>query len=88
MPRKRWTEEQIIFAVKQSEAGKKAADICRELGVSQQTFYTWKRRYRGLGVQELRELRQLRDENRKLKHVVADLTLDRHILQEIVAKKL
>ena len=84
---KRWSEEQIVYAVKQSEAGKNAADICRELGVSQQTFYTWKRRYRG-GVQELRELRQLRDENRKLKHVVADLSLDRHILQEIVAKKL
>ncbi len=88
MPRKRWTEAQVIFAVKQSEAGTKAADICRELGVSQQTFYTWKRRYRGIGVQELRELRQLRNENRTLKHVVADLTLDRHILQEIVAKKL
>ena len=65
-----------------------AAEICRELGVSQQTFYTWKRRYRGIGVQELRELRQLRDENRTLKRVVADLTLDRHILQEIVSKKL
>ena len=82
MPRKRWSEEQIVYAVKQSEAGKKAADICRALGVSEQTFYTWKRRYRGIGVQELR------DENRKLKHVVADLSLDRHILQEIVAKKL
>ena len=58
MPRKRWSEEQIIYAVKQSEAGKKATDMCRELGVSEQTFYTWKRRYRGLGVHELRELRQ------------------------------
>ena len=66
MPRKRWTEEQIIFAVKQSEAGTKAADICRELGVSQETFYTWKRRYRGIGVEELREFRQLRDESHKL----------------------
>ncbi len=88
MPRKRWSEEQIVYAVKQSEAGRTAAEICRELGVSQQTFYTWKRRYRGIGVQELRELRQLRDENRTLKRVVADLTLDRHILQEIVSKKL
>ena len=87
MPRKRWTEAQIIDAVKQSEAGKQAADICRELGVSQQTFDTWKRRYRGIGVQELREVRQLRDEHDKLKHVVADLTLDRHILQELVANK-
>ena len=82
MPRKRRTEEQIIYAVKQAEAGKKATEICLELCVSDQAFYTWKRRYRGLGVQELRE------ENHKLKYVVADLTLDRHILQEIVAKKL
>ena len=88
MPRKRWSEEQIVYAVKQSEAGRTAAEICRELGVSQQTFSTWKRRYRGIGVQELRELRPLRDENRTLKRVVADLTLDRHILQEIVSKKL
>ncbi len=77
MPRKRWSEEQIVYAVKQSEAERTAAEICRELGVSEQTFYTWKRRYRGIGVQELRALRQLRDENRKLKHVVADLSLDR-----------
>ena len=61
----------IIYAVKQAEAGKKATETCRALGVSERTFYTWKRRYRSLGVQELRELRQLREENRKLKHVVA-----------------
>jgi len=64
MPRKGHTEEQIIYALRQAEAGKKAGDICREMGVSQQAFYSWKRRYAGLGLNELRELRQLREENR------------------------
>ena len=61
--------------------------MCREMGVSQQTYYTWKRRYAGLGLNELRELRQLREENRKLKGLVADLSLDKHILQEVLSKK-
>lgn len=87
MPRKGHTEEQIIYALRQVEAGKKVGDICRELGVSPQAFYSWKRRYAGLGLSELRELRQLRDENRKLKTLVADLTLDKHILQEVLSKK-
>jgi putative transposase len=87
MPRKGHTEEQIIYALRQAEAGKKVGDICRELGVSPQAFYSWKRRYAGLGLSELRELRQLRDENRKLKTLVADLTLDKHILQEVLSKK-
>ena len=73
--------------LRQAEAGKKVSDICRELGVSQQAFYSWKRRYAGLGLSELRELRQLREENRKLKTLVADLTLDKHILQEVLSKK-
>jgi putative transposase len=68
--------------------GEKVTEVCRRLGVSENTFYRWKKQYAGLGLQELRELRQLRDENRKLKQVVADLSLDRHILQEIVRKKL
>ena len=63
-------------------------EVCRKHGVSQQTFYLWKKKYAGLGLSELRELRQLREENSKLKRLVADLSLDRHILQEIVAKKL
>ena len=75
-------------ALKQYEAGDKTADICRKLGISQATFYMWKKQYAGLGVQELRELRSLRDENSRLKRIVADLTLDRQILQEIVSKKL
>ena len=87
MPRKGHTEEKIVFALREVEGGRKVGDICREMGVSQQTFYTWKKRYGGVGVSELRELRQLREENRKLKTLVADLTLDKYILQEVLSKK-
>ena len=87
MPRKSQSEEKIVFALRQVEGGKKVANVCREMGVSQQTFYTWKKQYAGVGVSELRELRQLREENRKLKTLVADLTLDKHILQEVLSKK-
>jgi putative transposase len=87
VPRKGHTEEQVMRALREAEAGKKVGDICRELGVSQQAFYSWKRRFAGWGLSELRELRQLREENRKLKTLVADLTLDKHILQEMLSKK-
>jgi putative transposase len=88
MTRKGHTEEQIIAALQQAEAGAKTGELCRKLGISQATFYNSKKQYAGLGVQELRELRQLREENNRLKRIVADLTLDRQILQEIVSKKL
>jgi putative transposase len=88
MTRKGYTEEQIIAALQQSEAGAKRGELWRKLGISQATFYNWKKQYAGLGVQELGELRQLREENGRLKRIVADLTLDRQILQEIVSKKL
>jgi putative transposase len=88
MPKKGHSEEQIISALKQFEGGEKSVDICRKLGISQATFYMWKKQYAGLGVQELHELRQLREENGRLKRLVADLALDRQILQEIVSKKL
>ena len=87
MPRKGHSEEKIVYALRQAEAGKKVGEICREMGVSPQAFYSWKRKYGGLALNELRELRQLREENRKLKTVVADLTLDKHILQEVLSKK-
>jgi putative transposase len=77
----------LFNALRQAEAGKKVGDICREIGVSSQAFYSWKRRYAGLGLSEMRELRQLREENGKLKTLVADLTLDKHILQEVLSKK-
>jgi putative transposase len=88
MKKKRFTEEQIATALRQAESGVPAGEICRRLGVSEPTFYRWKKRYGSLGVTELRELRQLRDENSKLKQLVADLTLDKHILQQALSKKL
>ena len=81
-------EEEILRVLREAESGDTVVEVCRRHGISQQTFYLWKKKYAGLGLQELRELRQLRDENAKLKRLVADLSLDRHILQEIVAKKL
>jgi len=88
MPKKGHSEEQILRALRQAEGGTRVSDICREYGVSEATFYIWKKKYAGLGLSELRELRQLREKNGKLKRLVADLSLDRHILQEIVSKKL
>lgn len=79
--------EQILQALRQAEAGTVVGEICRKLGVTEATFYRWKKTYSGLDLGELRELRQLREENRRLKHVVADLTLDKAILREAVGKK-
>ena len=88
MKRRRFTEEQIAYALRQSESGKTAADICRELGVSRNTFYRWRRKYEGMGIAELRRLKQLEKENKRLKVLVADLTLDKHMLKEVIEKKL
>ncbi len=85
--KKSFTEEQIVYALRQAEAGMPVLDVCRKLGVTEQTFYRWKRKFAGLGLAELRRLRQLEDENRKLKQLVADLTLDKHMLQEVLRKK-
>jgi putative transposase len=83
-----FTEEQVAYALRQAEAGTPVVEVCRKLGVSEQTFYRWKRKFAGMGVTELRRLRQLEEENRKLKQLVADLTLDKHMLQEVIRKKL
>jgi putative transposase len=88
MKQKRYTEEQIVYALKQVGAGEKITDLCRQMGVSEATFYNWRKKYEGMCVSEVRELRQLREENPKLKQLVADLSLDKHMLQEIIAKKL
>jgi putative transposase len=88
MPRKGRKNEEIVAALHQVEGGEKVTEVCRRLCISEQTFYRWKKQFAGVGVQEVRELRSLRHENSKLKQLVADLTLDRHILQEIVRKKL
>lgn len=87
MKKRRYSNEQIVYALKQVEAGAKPADLCRQMGVAEGTFYNWKKKYEGMGVSEVREMRQLRDENAKLKQLVADLSLDKHMLQEIIAKK-
>ena len=86
--KKRHGEEQIIYALKRLESGSKGLEVCREMGISEQTLSNWKRKYGGMGVGELRRLKQLEEENRKLKQLVADLSLDKHILQEVVRKKL
>ena len=83
----KFTEEQILQALRQAEGGTPVVDICRKLGITETTFYRWRRRFAGLDVSEVRELKQLRDENRKLKQVVADLTLDKVILRDALGKK-
>lgn len=88
MTRKTFSEEQIVYALRQAEGGTPVVEVCRKLGVTEQTFYRWKRKFAGLGIAELRRLRLLEDENRRLKQLVADLTLDRHMLQEVIRKKL
>ena len=87
MKKSRYTEEQIAYALKQAETGTPVAEVLRRMGISEQTFYRWKKLYGGLGVGELRQLKQLEDENRKLKQLVADLSLDKHILQDVLSKK-
>jgi putative transposase len=87
MKKKRFTEEQIAFALRQHEAGTSITDITRKMGIAEQTFYRWKKKYAGLGIAELRRLKQLEEENRKLKQLVADLSLDKKMLQDVVTGK-
>ena len=86
MRKTRFTEEQIAQALRQAEAGTPVREVIRKVGVSEQTFYRWKRKFEGMGVAELRRLRQLEEENRKLKGLVADLSLDKRILQDVIEK--
>jgi putative transposase len=86
MKKTRYSEEQIIGALKQMEAGRKVAELARELGVSEATIYTWKSKFGGLEVSEARRLKELEDENRRLKHMVADLSLDKEALKSVIRK--
>ena len=88
MKKSNFTEEQIAFALRQAESGTTVGEGCRKMGVSEATFYNWKKKYGGLGVSELRRLKQLEEENARLKRMVADLSLDKQMLQEVIQKKL
>ena len=86
MKRSTFSEEQVVYAIRQADAGTPVEDLCRQLGVSDATFYAWKKKDAHLGVSELRRLRQLEEENSRLKRLVADLSLDKHMLSEALRK--
>ncbi len=88
MKKSRFTEEQIAFALKQQELGTPVEEICRKMGIAQATFFNWKKRFSGLGPSELRRLRQLEEENTRLKKLAADLSLDKVMLQDVVRRKI
>jgi putative transposase len=87
MKKSKFSEEQIAFALRQAEAGAPIEQVCRKLSISQATFFRWKKRFGGMGTAELRRLRQLEEEKRKLKQLVADLSLDKAMLQDVLSKK-
>jgi putative transposase len=87
MKKSQFTPEQIAFALRQAESGTPVPEVCRNMGIVEQTFYRWKRKYLGMGIAELRRLRVLEEENRKLKQLVADLSLDKQMLQDVLRKK-
>jgi putative transposase len=87
MKRSKFSEEQIVYAIRQADTGTPVGDLCRQLGVSDATFYAWKKKYAHLGSSELRRLRQLEEENSRLKRLVADLSLNKHMLSKALRKK-
>lgn len=86
MKKSNYTEEQIAFALKQAELGTPVEEVCRKMGISDATFYNWRKKFGGLGPSEVRRLKQLEEENAKLKRLVADLSLDKAMLQDVLAK--
>lgn len=87
MKKSQYTAEQITFALRQAETGTPITEVCRKMGIVEQTFYRWKKKYMGMGINEIRRLKILEDENRKLKQLVADLSLDKQMLQDVLRKK-
>ena len=88
MKKTRYSPEQVAFCLRQAEAGTPVAEVCRKVGISEQTFHRWKKKFQGMGVAEVRRMRVLEEENRKLKQLVADLSLDKQMLQDVLGKKL
>ena len=88
MKASKFTDAQKAFVIKQGEEGTPVAEICRKAGISQETYFNWKKKYAGLMPSEMRRLRELEDENSRLKRIVADLTLDREMLQDVIKRKL
>ena len=88
MKKTKFTDQQIAFALRQAETGTRVTEVCRKMGISEGTFYKWKKKYGGLGVSELRRMKQLEEENNRLKRMVADLSLDKQMLQDVLKKKL
>lgn len=88
MRKSKFTDEQIAFALKRAELGASVEVVCRKMGISEATFYVWRKKYAGVGPSELRRLRQREEENRRLKQIVADLSLDKAMLQHVIARKL
>jgi len=87
MKRSKFTEEQIVFALKQAETGTPVKEVIRKMGITEQTFYRWKNKYGGMMPSDLRRLKQLEEEKRQLKKLVADLSLDKQMLQDVMSKK-
>jgi len=87
MKSSRYTAEQIAFAIRQAESGTSVPEVCRKMGIAEQTFYRWKKKFAGMGIAEVRRLKILEEENRKLKQLVADLSLDKQMLQDVLRKK-
>jgi putative transposase len=88
MKRNKYTESQIAFILRQAEEGVSVGEVCRKAGISEQTYYRWRKAYGGLMPSEMKRLKQLEEENKRLKNLVADLSLDKEMLQEVVRKKL
>jgi putative transposase len=85
--KKKYSDQQVAYALREAESGRPVAEICRQLGISDATFYNWRKKFGGMGVSEIRRLKALEEENRQLKKLVADLSLDKHMLQDVLSKK-